>query len=260
MAVTEYPFVADELATVQKILDSGASLARFGDGECKLMDGASQIREPANHKLGAELRDTIATNDPRLLVGIPTMDPQGPKIRNWEARAARFLPHLSPAVKYHSAFVSRPDSAPWISTQEYAQKVVDIWRRKRVTIICEPKNKLLTVLRKTCSKLDHVECPSHQAYNEIDRFENYIIRGRSDVVLLSAGPSASCLAKRLALQDRQCIDLGSIGGFLLKMLDMEPLGDLRTVVLKRPDDMTVDEMKERLATEWTMRFFDDKER
>jgi hypothetical protein len=262
LAVEKYPAkILDELQTVQQLLDNGRSLARFGDGEVKLMDGASQIREPKNTSLGAELRATIAEADPRLLVGIPTMDSRGPKIRNWEARAPRFLKHLNPNVQYGSAFVSRPDSSPWIMTQEYANKVVDLWRKKRVTIICEEHSKLLTVLRKTCKeKLDWVKCPSHEAYKHISEYENYVLRGRSDIVVLSHGPSATCLARRLALQDRQCIDLGSVGGFLLKMLDLEPLGDLRAVVLKRPDDMTVDEMKAKLEADWTLRFFDEKER
>ena len=260
MSVKEYPACTNELETVQRVLD-GASLVRFGDGEIKLCDGASQIREPKNPALGAELRETIADPDFRFVVGIPTLDKNGPKIKNWLARAPRFLPHLSPKVVYGSAFVSRPDSAPWISTQEYAEKVCDIWRNKRVTIICEPTSKLLTVLRKTCKqKLDWLECPSHQAYNHIDEYVKYVERGRSDVIVLSHGPSATCLARRLAKMDRQAVDLGSIGGFLLKMLDLEPLGDLRTCVIKRPEDMTVDQMIAKLNADWDLKFFDEKER
>lgn len=260
MAVDTYPRVRNEFETIQRLLDDGLSLARFGDGECKLMDGRAQIREPANEQLGAELRETAIDADPRLLIGIPTMDKDGPKIRNWEGRKARFLPFLSPDVKYYSSFVSRPDSAPWISSQEYANKVCDLWRNKRVTIISEKHSKLLTVLRKTCKQLDHIECPSHEAYRYLGEYQQYIMRGRSDLAVLSHGPSATCLARRLAHADRQAIDLGSIGGFLLKMLDLEPLGDLRTCVIKRPEGMTVDEMKAKLSEQWELRFFDDKER
>jgi len=261
LAVDTYPTVQNELTTIQKILDDGVSLSRFGDGEIKLIDGGAQVREPKNGKLGAELAEVLVDNDPRLIVGIPTMDPMGPKIKNWEGRRPRFLPHLSPDVKYYSSFVSRPDSAPWISSQEYAQKVCDIWRNKRVTIVCEEHSKLLTVLRKTCKeKLDWVKCPSHEAYKQISEYQNYILRGRSDVTILSHGPSATCLARRLAHHDRQCVDLGSVGGFLLKMLDLEPLGDLRTCVIKRPENMTVDEMQAKLSEQWDLKFFDEKER
>jgi len=256
----KYPDVMGEYETIQRILDTGCSISRFGDGEVKLMDGASQIREPANPKLAAELRTTIADTSDKLIIGIPTMDPNGPKIRNWEGRKSRTLNHLSPKVKYGSAFISRPDSAPWISTSKYAHMVKDIWNDKTVTAICEPTNKLLTVLRKTAKKLDHYEIPSHKAYDEIDKIENYVLRGRSDVIMLSGGPMASCLARRLAHKDRQAIDMGSIGGFLLKLLELEPLGDLRTVSLRRPEDMTVDEMKAKLKADWDMFYFDEKER
>ena len=40
-----------------------------------------------------------------------------------------------------------------------------------------------------------------------------------DIVILSAGPTASCLANRLARAGVQAVDLGSAGGFLLKLLE-----------------------------------------
>lgn len=255
-----YPTVRDEYETIEHLLATGCSIARFGDGEIKLMDGGSQVREPRNPKLAAELTRVISDPDPRCIVGIPTMDPKGPKIRNWEERKLRTLKCLTPEVRYFSAFISRPDSAPWILTRKYAEMVCDLWRSRRVAVVCQPTNSILTVLRKTTTKIKQFECPSHEAYSRIDEFESEILRGRFDTAVLSCGPAASCLAHRLSKKGVRAIDIGSGGGFLSKLLDMDPLGDLRAVVLKRPEHMTVEQMKEKLEREWEMRFFDEKER
>jgi hypothetical protein len=256
----KYPQVRNELLTIRHILETGCSIARFGDGEVKLMDNGSQIREPQNPKLAAELRDTMVDPDPRCIVGIPTMDPHGPKFKNWEARQERTVKFLNPAMQYYSSFISRPDSAPWILTRDDAAKVCDIWRGKKTAIICEADNKLLDVVRKTTeAKVKHFTCPHTETYKVIDALEIDMIRGRFDCVVMSCGPAATCLARRLSKQGVQAIDLGSAGGFLRKLLDLEPLGDQRTVILQRPEDMTVAQMKAKLEREWNVRYFDEKD-
>src|SRR5689334_5478065 len=116
----EYPPVAGEFETVAKLLE-GYSIARFGDGEFKLIDGQGYFREPANEKLSAELLEVLQRPAANCLVAIPTMDPRGAKYDGWirhQARFARIIVSVSSAlsvVKYYSAFVTRPDSAPWIN-------------------------------------------------------------------------------------------------------------------------------------------------
>ncbi len=115
-----YPEVRDEYATL-KALRAGASIARIGDGELKLIHGAAAMREPANPKLARELLDILQRPVKGLLPGIPTLDPKGPKHINWLKHAVRFCQVLVPGVTYYSAFITRPDSAPWISTNTFAR-------------------------------------------------------------------------------------------------------------------------------------------
>lgn len=255
-----YPPVFGEFATIERILTSGCSIARFGDGEVKLMSGGSQIREPANAVLAAELRDTIVDPDPRCIVGIPTMDPKGPKFKNWEARAERTKSFLSPDVTYFSAFISRPDSSPWILTRKYADMVTEIWRGRKVGLICEEDNKIYTVLRKTgAASLRHLPCPHTETSAKLGELEAACLKGRFDVVVMSCGPAATVLARRLSKQGMQAIDIGSAGGFLLKLLDLEPMQNVRTVLLERPPEMTDAQMRAKLEADWTVRYFEEKE-
>lgn len=213
-----YPQIRDEWETMRKVC-GGFSLARFGDGELKLVHGKGYKREPGSQRLAAELLQVLTHPHPRCLVGVPTMSPAGPKYQNWLRHAARFADVLEPArVTYYSAFVTRPDSAPWINCAEFAQLARTLWQEKRVTVISEARNKLLTLARLSAQQVKHVRCPSYEAYARADELEDRAVTSSADVVLLSCGPTATCLANRLARRGIHAVDMGSAGGYLLALL------------------------------------------
>jgi hypothetical protein len=218
-----YPEVVGEFDTVAEILE-GKSIARFGDGEVKILEGKAYVRENADLALTEEIQQVMFKSHPDCLIGIPTMDPNGPKFPNWSRHQARFLKYLDqvPDTRFYSAFITRPDSAPWIECQEFVDLLTRIWLGKRVSIVSEPQSKLLVYVKKTSQSVRHIECPSHGAYSRIDHFERDITKYRPDVALLSCGPTATCLAQRLAKRGIQAVDLGSVGGFLLRWLRGDP--------------------------------------
>lgn len=213
-----YPQVIGEFKTVDAVL-TGKSLARFGDGELKLMDGKGYFREPESAELGGELLHVLQRPAANCLVGIPTMDPAGPKYAGWIRHADRFAKLLRPdCVQYYSAFVTRPDSAPWINSMTFAFKIRDLWKGKRVAVLAEPGNSILKAVKLSAKKVKHVPCPHREAYAEIDRLEAAITGGKPEIALLSCGPTATCLANRLALRGIHAVDIGSAGGYLLRLL------------------------------------------
>jgi hypothetical protein len=213
-----YPQVIGEFKTINAVL-SGKSLARFGDGELKLMDGGGYMREPGCAELGSELLKVLQDPDVNCLVGIPTMSPAGPKYDNWMRHAERFAKILRPNdVCYHSAFITRPDSAPWINVGKFAAKVESIWKDKRVAVLSEPENKIVKAVRLSAKRMKKIPCPSREAYAEIDRLEDEIVRSKPEVALLCCGPTATCLANRLASRGIHAVDIGSAGGYLLRLL------------------------------------------
>ncbi len=214
-----YPRVAGEFETVRRLLD-GCSIARFGDGELKILEGKGYVREVQNPKLTKEMRRIIA--EPRCLIGIPTMDPAGPKYDGWLRHLERFRRYVSAddGRSYYSAFITRPDSAAdQLESAEYVRLLSALWTgRERVVVLSEPASKLLTFVRATAGSVVHIECPRHGAYSAIDALEAGIRRARPSIALLSCGPTATCLANRLAARGIQAIDLGSVGGLLMRWL------------------------------------------
>lgn len=213
-----YPPVIGEFDTIAAVL-RGKSLARFGDGELKLIDGKGYFREPENEALGGELRRVLQRPHRRCLVGIPTMDERGPKYDGWIRHRDRFAKLLRPdRVEYYSAFVTRPDSAPWINCIEFACLMEQLWSGKRVTVLCESGNSILKAVRLSARKVKHVGCPHREAYVQIDDMEKEIVAAKPEIALLSCGPTATCLANRLAVRGIHAVDIGSAGGYLLKLL------------------------------------------
>jgi hypothetical protein len=211
-----YPRVKGEFDTVRALL-KGRSIARFGDGELKILDGRGYIREPANGDLTEELREVAA--EPNGLIGIPTMDPAGPKFENWQRHESRFLRYFKrrDGRRYYSAFITRPDSAADnIESAEYFDLLSQLWGGKDAVVLSEASSKVLTCV-KSMATVVHIECPRHRAYSFIDDFERAIVRIKPSIALLSCGPTATCLAHRLAGQGIQAIDIGSVGGMLARL-------------------------------------------
>lgn len=214
-----YPRVKGEFETVRRLL-KGSSIARFGDGELKILEGREYSREPRNGLLTAELRMLVAYPNAGCVIGLPTMDPAGPKYQNWRRHERRFCGHFwrGDGNRYYSAFITRPDSAADnLESQEYFALISRLWSGKRATVVSEPDSKTLACVQMMADTV-HVECPSHQAYSVIDQLEQTVIESKPEVALLSCGPTATCLANRLAGRGIHAIDMGSVGGLLMRWM------------------------------------------
>lgn len=213
----KWPKVADEYETVRKLMD-GCSISRYGDGEFKMIDGYGYSRESPNGVLGQEMLKILRKPQDKLLVGIPTMDSRSPKYENWLKRAPRMLRYLRHDREYHSAFISRPDSSPWIDTREFCEMVDSLWRGKHAAVVSEPLNKGFAAVKRSAREVTHIECPSEGAYAHIDKLASAVKAAKPDIAILSCGPTATCMASRLCAAGIQAIDIGSIGKMLLTRL------------------------------------------
>lgn len=215
----QWPNVIHEFETLDKLLE-GYSISRFGDGELKLMTGAAYIRENPNEKLGKEMRAILRTPHPNCLPAIWPLNPNSPKCKSMERHKRRYLPLLSNRVQYYSSLISRPDSAPWIRTREFAEKFARLFAGRRVFAVCEEKSGTLRMLAKAkAAYVEHFECRRHGAYKQIDAMEYAALTFNPDIAILACGPTATCLANRLAGRGIQAIDFGSGGSFIEKLLE-----------------------------------------
>jgi hypothetical protein len=212
--VKHYPDVMTEEQTLTLL--STHSIARFGDGEwrCAIGGGCTSQRPDAN--LARELKQVLVSRLPSLIVGLPHS--RGPRAESWERYAEkRYMSFADRDKLYGSAFITRPDNAPWIDTPDFWDKVRNLWRGRDVVLVVGDKKSITEeMIAGEASSLEHVWGPRQHAYAEIDRLEVDVLAhaGERSTVILCLGATATVLAWRLAKRGVHALDLGHIGMFM----------------------------------------------
>lgn len=206
-----YPDVVDEWGTLLAVLD-GKSIARYGDGEFNLVRGGNCVSQRMAPGIQIELQNILKSNHRDLLVAIPRLDKRSPKNVNWLRCCAHYGGYLSFKKTYYSAFITRPDSAPWIATPTFFDGIESLWEGKDITMVYGSRRSLSKDFPAMASarSIKVVECDYAHTYHRIDEIERDIRAAGNHRVLLMCGPTATCLASRLA-GDFHAIDLGHIG-------------------------------------------------
>lgn len=208
-----WPAVLSEEETIQQVL-AGRSLARYGDGEFKLCHGGGIKSQRFDERLGKRLREILRRSGD-CLVGIPNL--HRPTKAFWnQFRSARITELFDMSRTYASAFVSRPDSAPWIHRPEYWRQVERLWRDQAVTLVrgsC--KSLTASVLLPSAASVNEILCARQHAWADYEALLERI--GRPRRALLCCGPTATVLAVDLCARGVHAVDLGHIGMWVKRL-------------------------------------------
>lgn len=209
-----YPRVLSESQTLDLVL-SGRSLSRYGDGELKMASHEAGIKsQMANSALSKRLRE-ILHDSGDCLVGIPNIRSDTPKAEHW-GKYMRFSFMLAERKQYGSSFVTRPDSAPWIDTDDFWTRLESLWRGKDVTLVRgSGKSFTADLLNEWGAKtITEVMAPRQHAWAEYESLMERI--GTPKLAILSVGPTATVMAVDLCAKGVHAVDLGHCAMFLKK--------------------------------------------
>lgn len=206
----QYPKVLTEDETLEAAL-AGKCIARYGDGELNLALGGTCIFQRPNAVLAGELRKILIRPRPNLVVCIPNIE--APTKLAWRNYGTpRYVSLYDQKMIYGSAFISRPDSAPWIDNESYWERLERLWRGKNVTLVAGTDVSLRPE-QIDAKSLRIIRGPAEDAFSQIDRIDEQI--GTPDgPVLLCLGPTATVLAWRLSRRKVQGLDLGHVGLYM----------------------------------------------
>lgn len=212
-----YPSVLSEQDTLDLVM-SGRSLARYGDGEFHLCRGVSIPCQRRDPELQSRLQG-ILQDSGECLVGIPNINSATPKAAFWNP--FRTSSALLWDRSYVSAFVSRPDSAPWIDTDAYWTALASLWVGQDVTLVRGSERSLTASDLRGACYVHEIIAPATHAWSDYST-----IMGRIDPrsrVLLCLGPTATVLAVDLCARGAHAVDLGHVGVFWRKHVRGEPM-------------------------------------
>ena len=208
------PRVANVDETIEELLRSERSLARFGDGEFKFMFFGSSIGfQQYDANLAARLREVLASRDDRVMVGILDIFGYLPSgMAGWRGLAAMLRPHINSCIhaeqQYYDATVSRS-----IGVSNFFDKMKQIWAASDVVMIEGTMTRMGigNDLFSNARSVRRILAPAENAFSAYPQILAEALRlEKSSLILIALGPTATVLAHDLGIAGYRALDLGHI--------------------------------------------------
>ena len=215
------PIVETMEETIDKVA-SGASIARYGDGEMDIICGRQEGYQKKNKELGKRLKYVLKQNGKHedFLVGIPYMFDDlniftDEAKYHWQIRLDKWYCYLNRNNKYSNSQITRFyfDWRDKSKCKGWAEQLKKIWNKKRIIIVEGDKSRLGVGndLFSNAAQVERILCPSENAFDMYDEILNCVLKqDKNKQIIIALGPTASILAYDLYLNGFQAIDIGHI--------------------------------------------------
>lgn len=207
------------------LLEKGASVVRFGDGEMDLVAGRSIVYQDFDPELSARLREIMSMeSDERLMICLPDVFTG---LERYSIDAQNFwslnhLPHFLEKYKnicrapwYGSTFISRPyiDLEDKTPSAGYFAKLKQLWQDKDLLIVegLTSRSGVGNDLFDGARSIKRIICPSRNAYSKLEAIKQ-AVREHADnrLILTMLGPTAKVLVYDLVQEGYRALDIGHI--------------------------------------------------
>lgn len=210
--------------TIDKVIREELSIIRFGDGEISLLDGLDLGFQKQNFDLSRRLADILRANLPGLLICIPGI---WGKLDQFEPYAYWFNMHhvyryghiwkelLSVDQIYGDTNLTRNYLAFKDKTDcgHIFKKIFSVWKNRDVVLVEGEKSRLGVGndMFADVKSLRRILCPPENAFSKYDEIKKQVqMVDRSNLILISLGPTAKVLAYDLFVLGYRVIDIGHI--------------------------------------------------
>ena len=206
------------------LLEKGASVVRFGDGEMDLIAGRGIVYQEYDPELSARLREIMSMeSDEHLMVCLSDVFTG---LERYSIDAQNFWKvhlyyHLSDyqeicrAPWYGSTFISRPyiDLEDKTPSAGYFAKLKQLWEDKDLLIVegLTSRSGVGNDLFDGARSIKRIICPSRNAYSKLEAIKQ-AVREHADnrLILTMLGPTAKVLVYDLVQEGYRALDIGHI--------------------------------------------------
>ena len=210
--------------TLDFILQTHCSVARFGDGEFDLMSGRSIPYQDWSGELANELKQiVIRQNDLCFISCLPDVferqerynDPCRNFWKNHLNAYKSLYNNVCKSTWYGSTFLSRPyiDLEDKSNLNGYFDKLKLLWKNQDILIVegNTSRSGVGNDLFANARSVKRIICPSRNAYSKINEIENQIrIYGKNKLILLMLGPTAKLISYHMYSDGYWLIDMGHV--------------------------------------------------
>ncbi|MEI7380861.1 MULTISPECIES: GT-D fold domain-containing glycosyltransferase [Pectobacterium] len=218
------PIIKDVNETIHAIIESRASICRFGDGELNLIRQISIPFQTASLPLSERLITVLSSSHKNTFIAITRANYYSKKnISDIDKNFLRLYgrdfrdtieKHISPGKTYYSAEVTLAYTVYKEYNYElYFQAMRKIWSRRKLTIICGTTifDNIENNIFDNAESVDYQYAPSlnaFESYNDI--FDSAKRIDKNNLIIIILGPTATVLAYDLSLLGYQALDFGHI--------------------------------------------------
>lgn len=222
--ITKAPKVESVNETIDEIVKNKRSIARFGDGEIKLVAGRNISFQNNSEKITKKMREVLSSDADGLMIGIADIFDDCKQFDDstrdyWKKHLARFrgvwYKYLIKGKKYYNASMTRQYIG--LRHKEESGKIFEhikkIWDGRDVVIIEGEKSRLGVGndLLNNAKSIKRILGPSRQAFSKYDEIlEEAKKVDKNSLILLALGPAATCLAYDLHMLGYQAVDIGHV--------------------------------------------------
>jgi len=206
------------------LLEKGASVVRFGDGEMDLIAGRGIPYQEYDPELSARLREMMAMeSNERLMICLSDvftgLERYSIDAQNfWKVHLYYHLPdyvEICRAPWYGSTFISRPyiDLEDKTPSAGYFAKLKQLWQDKDLLIVegLTSRSGVGNDLFDGARSIKRIICPSRNAYSKLEAIKQ-AVREHADnrLILTMLGPAAKVLVYDLVQEGYRALDIGHI--------------------------------------------------
>lgn len=221
-----FPKIHTPMETLDKLLQSNLSMARFGDGEFHMINQTEHLGfQDMDDELSQRLRAILSSNSAVCMICIPYglrsvqhLNAQGSFF--WRQFVVfhyrKYIPYFNYSRPYYDACVTRPymDWQDKSHCGSFFSKLKQLWQDKRILIV-EGEMSRLGVgndLFSGASAIGRIITLSQQAFSCYDALllETERVGRAYDLVLLALGPTATVLAYDLSQLGLRALDIGHV--------------------------------------------------
>lgn len=221
---TEIPKVASVDDTIDTIIRERCSVARFGDGEIKLVAGKNISFQDNSDFIKHKMREVLSSDIDGLMIGIADIFDDSERYDDvtreyWKKHLSQYRAvwyrYLITGKKYYNASMTRQYIG--LRNKEESGDIFEhlkkIWDGRDVVII-EGEFSRLGVgndLLDNARSIERILGPSRQAFSKYDEILAEAKKlEHNKLILLALGPAATCLVYDLHKLGYQAVDIGHI--------------------------------------------------
>ena len=221
-----FPKVKSISNTLEEVIRTGKSMARFGDGELHLVSQTENLGfQQIDRRLSERLREVLTEESDACIICLPaafySLKGFVPSCKEFWKRFIvfhykRYIPYLNFKRVYFNTNVTRPymDYKDRSAVAGYFNRLKEVWKGKRLLIVEGAMTRLGVgndLLASAASVKRLLTAPKN-AFSFYDQILEEVssIAHEFDLVLIALGPTATVLAYDLSKLHVQALDIGHI--------------------------------------------------